>query len=149
MTKCVAFNITLRGILQVLSLHCLFWSPVPKLLFCNKLKTGNKLEKTQKYHTYICSLFCLFTCSICAWLWLQSEFILKYHWKNVHIIHINLNTIFYTYLEDGPTKTVYIRYMKTQTHTQCSRNWVLIGGWQYCEKRKVGVNSKCGVQSMM
>ena len=58
MTKCVAFNITFRVILQVLSLHCLFWSPVPKLLFCNKLKTGNKLEKTQKYHTYAVCFAC-------------------------------------------------------------------------------------------
>ena len=35
-----------------------------------------------------------------------------------HIIHINLNTIFYTYVEDSPTKTIYIRYyMETHTHT--------------------------------
>ena len=27
-----------------------------------------------------------------------------------HMIHINLNTIFYTHVDDSPTKTVYIRY---------------------------------------
>ena len=37
---------------------------------------------------------------------------------SAHIIHINLNTIFYTYVEDSPTKTNYIRhYMETHTHT--------------------------------
>ena len=44
-------------------------------------------------------------------------------------VHINLNTIFYTYIEDNPAKTTYIRhYMETHTHTHndCSRNWVLI-----------------------
>ena len=53
------------------------------------------------------------------------------------IIHIYLNTIFYTHVEHSPTKTIYIRhYMETHTHTiththtrahtDCSRNWVLI-----------------------
>ena len=55
------------------------------------------------------------------------------------IIHINLNTILYMYVEDRPTKSSYIRhYMETHTHTHththtiacthndCSRNWVLI-----------------------
>ena len=37
---------------------------------------------------------------------------------SAHMIHINLNTIFYTQVEHNPTKTVYIRcYMKTHTHT--------------------------------
>ena len=50
---------------------------------------------------------------------------------SAHIIHINLNTIFYAYVEDSPTKTIYIRhYMETHTHTHthnvCSTNWVLI-----------------------
>ena len=37
---------------------------------------------------------------------------------SAHIIHINLNTIFYTHAEDSPTKTIYIRhYMETHTHT--------------------------------
>ena len=37
---------------------------------------------------------------------------------SVHIIHINLNTIFYTHIEHSPTKTFYIRYyMETHTHT--------------------------------
>ena len=55
---------------------------------------------------------------------------------SAHIIYINLNTIFYTYVEDSPTKTIYIRhYMETHAHTHThshthttvnSRNWVLI-----------------------
>ena len=37
---------------------------------------------------------------------------------SAHIIHINLNMLFYTYVEDGPTKTIYIRhYVETHTHT--------------------------------
>ena len=50
-----------------------------------------------------------------------------------HMIHINLNTIFYTHVEHSPTKTIYIKYYKkknlkkprttntcthTHTHTQ-------------------------------
>ena len=58
---------------------------------------------------------------------------------SAHMIHIYLNTIFYTHIEHSPTKTIYIRYyMKTHTdthtvthththtHTDCSRNWELI-----------------------
>ena len=62
---------------------------------------------------------------------------------NVHIIHINLNTIFYTHVEHRPTKTNHTKhhmerppYTHTHTHTHartharthndCSRNWVLI-----------------------
>ena len=29
---------------------------------------------------------------------------------SVHMIHINLNTIFYTHVEDSPTKKIFIRY---------------------------------------
>ena len=29
---------------------------------------------------------------------------------NAHMIHINLNTIFYTHVEHSPTKTIYIKY---------------------------------------
>ena len=81
---------------------------------------------------------------------------------SAHMIHINLNMIFYTHVEHSPTKTIYIKYYKKKyiyikthththtrthahthththahTHTDCSRNWVLILGWEYCEKRKV------------
>ena len=48
---------------------------------------------------------------------------------SAHMIHINLNAIFYTHIEHSPTKTIYIRYyMDTHTHTHndCGRNWVLI-----------------------
>ena len=37
---------------------------------------------------------------------------------STHVIHVNLNTIFYTYVEHNPIKTIYIRYyMETHTHT--------------------------------
>ena len=37
---------------------------------------------------------------------------------SVHMIHINLNTIFCTHVEHSPTKTIYIKYYtKKQTHT--------------------------------
>ena len=47
-----------------------------------------------------------------------------YHALNalrVHMMHINLNAMFYTHVEHSPTKTVYIRYyMEKQTRT-CTR----------------------------
>ena len=48
---------------------------------------------------------------------------------STYTIHINLNTILYTHVEDSPTKTIYVRHnMDKHTHkrTHCSRNWVLI-----------------------
>ena len=57
---------------------------------------------------------------------------------SAHMIHINLNMIFYTHVEHSPTKTIYIKYYTkqnkkvhykhtdTHTHNDCSRNWVLI-----------------------
>ena len=46
---------------------------------------------------------------------------------STHMIHINLNMIFYTHVEHSPTKTIYIKYYKkykktthykhTHTHT--------------------------------
>ena len=60
---------------------------------------------------------------------------------SAHMIHVNLNMIFYTHVEHRPTKT--IKYYKkiqqktalhTHIHTDCSRNWVLILGWKYCHQ---------------
>ena len=31
---------------------------------------------------------------------------------SAHMIHINLNMIFYTHIEHSPTKTIYIKYYK-------------------------------------
>ena len=63
---------------------------------------------------------------------------------SAHMIHINLNMIFYTHAEHGPTETIYIKsllygktnkythytgartHARTHTHNDCSRNWVLI-----------------------
>ena len=38
---------------------------------------------------------------------------------SVHMIHINLNMIFYTHVEHSPTKAIYIKvlYGKTNTRT--------------------------------
>ena len=31
---------------------------------------------------------------------------------SAHMIHINLNMIFYTHVKHSPTKTIYIKYLK-------------------------------------
>ena len=33
---------------------------------------------------------------------------------SAHMIHINLNMIFYTHVEHSPTKTIYIKYYTTK-----------------------------------
>ena len=83
---------------------------------------------------------------------------------SAHMIHINLNMIFYTHVKHSSTKTIYIKYylnkktttkntLQTRTHTHtCARvrtlththtltvaetgYWYYLG-WKYCEKRKV------------
>ena len=56
---------------------------------------------------------------------------------SAHMIHINLNMVFYTHVEHSPTKTIYIKYYTktkqqksttnthththTHTHNDCSR----------------------------
>ena len=35
---------------------------------------------------------------------------------SAHMIHINLNMIFYTRVERSPTKTIYIKYYLKHTH---------------------------------
>ena len=38
---------------------------------------------------------------------------------SAHIIHINLNMIFYTNVEHSPTKTIYVKYYtEKQTNTR-------------------------------
>ena len=36
---------------------------------------------------------------------------------SVHMIHINVSTLFYTHIEHSPTKTTYIRYYMETHHT--------------------------------
>ena len=36
---------------------------------------------------------------------------------SAHMIHINLNMVFYTHVEHSPTKTIDIKYYKKTTHT--------------------------------
>ena len=47
---------------------------------------------------------------------------------NAHMIHINLNMIFYTHVEHSPTITNLHKVLYRHIHTRndCSRNWVLI-----------------------
>ena len=35
---------------------------------------------------------------------------------NAHMIHINLNMIFYTHVEHSSTKTIYIKYYKKKIY---------------------------------
>ena len=37
---------------------------------------------------------------------------------STHMIHINLNMIFYTHVEHSPTKTIYIKYYFLKTNKQ-------------------------------
>ena len=42
---------------------------------------------------------------------------------SAHMIHINLNMIFYTHVEHSPTKTIYIKYYtKTKTKNALQTN---------------------------
>ena len=42
---------------------------------------------------------------------------------STHIIHINLNMVFYTHVEHCPTKTIYIKYYKKYKKLQkCTTN---------------------------
>ena len=61
---------------------------------------------------------------------------------SAHMIHINLNMIFYTHVEHSPTKTIYIKYYlkkkiykknnknknalqtRTHTHTHTRIHWL-------------------------
>ena len=46
---------------------------------------------------------------------------------STHIIHINLNMIFYTHVEHSPTRTVYIKYyMEKQTRTLQTHTHTLV-----------------------
>ena len=52
---------------------------------------------------------------------------------SAHMIHINLNMIFYTHVKHSPTKTIY-----THTHTHTLTVAETGYWWKYCEKRKLG-----------
>ena len=52
---------------------------------------------------------------------------------SAHMIHINLNMIFYTHVEHSSTKTIYIKYLKkekrttnTHTHTHTHTETVIV-----------------------
>ena len=55
--------------------------------------------------------------------------------QSTHMIHINLNTVFYTHVQHSPTETIYIRYyMGTCMHTRTHTLWLL---------QKLGINISC------
>ena len=41
---------------------------------------------------------------------------------SVHMIHLNLNTIFYTHVEHSPIKSNKVLYRNTHTHTHTECN---------------------------
>ena len=41
-------------------------------------------------------------------------------YTHAHMIHINLNTIFYTHVEHSPTKTIYIKYYTEKQTNTCT-----------------------------
>ena len=71
-----------------------------------------------------------------SWWWFIALIIIMYIYHalinalSAHMIHINLNMIFYTHVEHSPTKTIYIKYYTekqtnictthTHTHTHAS-----------------------------
>ena len=61
---------------------------------------------------------------------------------STHMIHINLNMIFYTHVEHSPTKTSYIKYyLKNKKKVREGR-----GGSQIPRPPSVSVVSNCGHQ---
>ena len=54
----------------------------------------------------------------------RNDYIIRYIYHalinalSAHVIHINLNMIFYTHVEHSPTKTIDIKYYKTTTTTK-------------------------------
>ena len=54
---------------------------------------------------------------------------------SAHMIHINLNLIFYTHVECSPTKTIYIKYYMKHTHTHTLNPYTLqlCKGWLFCK----------------
>ena len=64
---------------------------------------------------------------------------------SAHMIHINLNMIFYTHVEHSPTKTIYIKYYTEKqinthyTHTHTAMNSNVYDTDLYCTCLRVHV----------
>ena len=43
---------------------------------------------------------------------------------STHMMHINLNMIFYTHVEHSPTKTIYIKYTKIKNKNKGDTHFV-------------------------
>ena len=50
---------------------------------------------------------------------------------SAHIIHINLNMIFYTHVEHSPTKIIYINTLQTHTHTHTHTHTLTVAKTEY------------------
>ena len=50
---------------------------------------------------------------------------------SAHMIHINLNMIFYTYVEHSPTKTIYIKYYLKHTHKMRCKHTLTVAETEY------------------
>ena len=157
----------------------LLFSLPPFLFFPTQQLLSTSLTSKQSRFSRVLTIKLNAACS--QWLmvekkWLTHKIIIIMYIYHVlinalsaHMIHTNLNMIFYTHIEHSPTKTIYIQYYMekkhthythTHTHIESCRNWVLIlvgmkilweeEGFQFGFKiwqGLVGVNSKCGVQS--
>ena len=66
-------------------------------------------ERMINAHYYYYFMLCESTCG-----WIGGPLIIMYIYHafinalSAHMIHINLNMMFYRYVEDSPTKTIYI-----------------------------------------
>ena len=54
-------------------------------------------------------LFVMYVC-VCIYIYIMYIYHVLISALSAHMIHINLNMIFYTHIEHSPTKTIYIKY---------------------------------------
>ena len=87
---------------------------------------GEKTERTENLdrisiysvhiytYLYIFVTECICTLCLCCTLYVTLIIMYIYHALinalSAHMIHINLNMIFYTHVKHSPTKTIYIKY---------------------------------------
>ena len=58
---------------------------------------------------YVCVRACV---RACVYIYILYIYHALTNALSAHMIHINLNMIFYTHVEHSPTKTIYIKYYK-------------------------------------
>ena len=66
---------------------------------------------------------------------------------SAHMIHINLNMIFYTHVKHSPTKTIYIKYCVAGESGLYQETYLLVfcvcGKWKWTVPREVPVGVLC------